>query len=117
MPKEQKQPSLEELLELARAYGVEDNELFRSACCRYAAQVEMIDRMRKEIDAQGFLVEHVNVRGTKNLEPHPLAVQLPKYIDSANRTMALMLDLIRHLGTKPATQGNRLQEIMRETGD
>ena len=113
---QQRQPSLDELLELAEAYGVRENELFVSACHRYVDQVALIDRMQREIDETGLLVEHVNVRGGKNLEPHPLTVQLPKYIDTANKTMTLMLDLIRQLGTKPAPP-SRLQEIMLDPED
>ena len=92
-------PTYEKIMEEAKRYHVDGNALFVSACTRYAGQVEMIDKIRAQIDKDGLMVEHTNVKGDVNTDVNPLTVQLPKYIDTANKTLSLMLDIIQRLGT------------------
>ena len=87
-----------EIMKLARAYGVDGNAFFVSAADRYAAQVEMIKGIREQIESDGLMIEHRNVKGDVNIDINPLTVQLPKYIDTANKTLSLMLDIIQRLG-------------------
>ena len=88
----------DEIMKLAKAYGVDENAFFVSAADRYAAQVEMIKNIREKIAADGMMIEHRNVKGDVNVDINPLTVQLPKYIDTANKTLSLMLDIIQRLG-------------------
>ena len=49
------------------------------------------------------MIEHTNVKGDINVDVNPLTVQLPKYIDTANKTLSLMLDIIQRFGTTITT--------------
>ena len=100
----QKKLTYADIMKLAETYGVSSNTFFASAADRYVGQVEMIDRIRKQIDEDGLMIEHTNVKGDTNVDVNPLTVQLPKYIDTANKTLSLMLDIVQRLG-KPSDDG------------
>ena len=101
----------DDIMKLAADYGVENNAVFVSAANRYAIQVKMIDDMKAKIEEDGLMIEHKNVKGDVNVDVNPLTVQLPKYIDTANKTLALMLDIIGKLGTA-APAGDKLGEFL-----
>lgn len=102
-------------MKLAAECGVDKSPLFLSAARRYVDQVAIIDRIKAELDAQGLVIEHVNVRGGVNIEAHPLAATLPKHVDAANRTLTVMLAIIKEHGVK--APGSRLQEMMFDLND
>ena len=95
-----------DIMKLAETYGVSGNAFFTSAAERYVGQVEMIDRIRNQIDEDGLMIEHTNVKGDTNVDVNPLTVQLPKYIDTANKTLSLMLDIVQRLGRPADDQGD-----------
>ena len=86
--------SFDELMELAERYGVRDNVLFVSAANRYAGQLEIIRKIQEDLDDRGLTFEVIGSTGQKKVEAHPMASQLPKYNDTANKTLGVMLDII-----------------------
>ena len=100
-----------EIMKLAKDYGVDTNAIFVSAAERYSVQVEMIEKMRQQIEKDGLMIEHTNVKGDVNSDVNPLTVQLPKFIDVANKTLALMLDIIAKLGSA-APVGDKLGDFL-----
>ena len=107
-----KKLTFDEIMDLADQYGVKDNILFVSAAKRYAGQLEMIEKMQEALK-DGLYIEKINTNGAKNLEANPLVSQLPKYNDTANKTLSAMLDIISKLGT-PAPAGDNLGEFLSE---
>jgi len=105
--------SFDELMELAERYGVRDNVLFVSAANRYAGQLEIIRKIQEDLDARGLTFEVTGSTGQKKVEAHPMASQLPKYNDTANKTLGVMLDIIQRLGTA-APAGDKLGEFLNE---
>jgi hypothetical protein len=108
-----KKQSFDEIMKLADQYGVKDNVLFVSASQRYAGQLDLIEKLQSEIASIGLTVKKVNVNGGINLDANPLVAQLPKYNDTANKTLGVMLDIIAKLGTA-APAGDKLSEFMNE---
>ena len=104
--------SFDEIMKLAEQYGVKDNVLFVSAADRYAGQIKIIQEMQKSV-AGGLLMKSVGSMGQEKVETNPLVVQLPKYNDTANKTLSIMLDIIARLGT-PAPAGDKLGEFLNE---
>lgn len=100
-----------DIMKLAKDYGVDTNAIFVSAADRYAIQVKMIQDIKAQIEKDGLMIIHKNVKGDENADVNPLTVQLPKYIDTANKTLALMLDIIEKLGTA-APVGDKLGEFL-----
>lgn len=104
--------SFDEIMELAEQYGVKDNVLFVSAADRYAGQVKIIQDMQESV-ADGLLMKTVGSMGQEKVETNPLVIQLPKYNDTANKTLGVMLDIIQRLGA-PAPAGDKLGEFLSE---
>ena len=108
-----KKLSFDEIMKLAEQYGVKDNVLFVSAADRYAGQMEMIQKIQEDLDERGLVMEVIGSTGQKKVEAHPMAGQLPKYNDTANKTLGVMLDIIGKLGTA-APAGDKLGEFLNE---
>ena len=105
-----KKLSFDEIMALAESYGVKDNVLFVSAADRYASQIKIIDKMQDNI-GEGLLMKTVGSMGQEKVETNPLVAQLPKYNDTANKTLGVMLDIIQRLGTT-APVGDKLSEFL-----
>ena len=105
--------SFDEIMKLADQYGVRDNVLFVSAAERYAGQMEMIRKIQADLDERGLIYEIIGSTGQQKIEANPLAGQLPKYNDTANKTLGVMLDIIDKLGTA-APAGDKLSEFLNE---
>ena len=107
-----KKLTFNDIMELADQYGVKDNVLLVSAADRYAGQIKIIQEMQESV-AGGLLMKSVGSMGQEKVETNPLVVQLPKYNDTANKTLSIMLDIIARLGT-PAPAGDKLGEFLNE---
>ena len=107
-----KKPTFEEIMKLAETYGVDDNVLFVTASQRYAGQLEMIEKIQANLHERGLVMEVIGSTGQKKMEAHPMAAQLPKYNDTANKTLSVMLDIIQKLGTA-APVGDKLGEFLK----
>jgi hypothetical protein len=105
--------SFAEIMRLAEQYGVKDNVLFVSAADRYTGQMEMIKKIQADLDERGLVFDVIGSTGQKKIEAHPMAAQLPKYNDTANKTLGVMLDIIQRLGTE-APAGDKLGEFLNE---
>lgn len=105
--------SFDEIMELADQYGVKENVLFVSAAERYAGQMDLIRKIQEDLEDKGLIFEVIGSTGQKKIEAHPMASQLPKYNDTANKTLGVMLDIIGKLGTA-APAGDKLGEFLNE---
>ena len=95
----QKAITYNELIKMAQTYGVDKNALFVSAANQYIIQQGVIEMIRAALaDDDRAVVTKEYVKGRENLQANPLILQLPKHIDSANRTLSTMLDIIQQLG-------------------
>ncbi len=105
--------TFDDIMKLAEQYGVADNVLFVSASRRYAGQMEMIQKIQEDLENRGLIYCIVGSTGQQKIEANPLAAQLPKYNDTANKTLGVMLDIILKLGTA-APAGDKLGEFLSE---
>ena len=108
-----KKLTFNDIMKLADQYGVKDNVLFVSAADRYTGQMEMIEKIQADLKERGLTFEVIGSTGQKKIEAHPMAGQLPKYNDTANKTLGVMLDIISKLGSA-APAGDKLGEFLSE---
>jgi len=108
-----KKLTFDEIMELAELYGVKDNVLFVTASQRYAGQLEMIESIQEDLRDRGMVITKLNTNGDEVPVANPLVSQLPKYNDTANKTLGVMLDIIAKLGTA-APAGDKLGEFLNE---
>lgn len=103
--------TFEDLMDLARCYGVENNALFIAAAQQYELQQMAIRMMREEIEKGELTTTKTYLKGTENAYANPLIKELPKHSDSANKTLSVMLDIIQKLGTKEPA-GDKLGDFL-----
>ena len=107
-----KKMTFDEIMDLAELYGVKDNVLFVSAAQRYAGQIQVIENMQEHLKG-GLMLATTGSMGQQKVEAHPLVAQMPKYNDTANKTLSVMLDIITKLGQKTEAK-SALSELMDE---
>ena len=91
----------EELLRMAKQYGVDQNALFLAAAKQYDLQQKVIDLLREGIEEGDLTTQKTYISGQANDYAAPLVKELPKHSDAANRTAGIILDIIVKLGQKP----------------
>lgn len=100
------------LKRMAKEYGVDKNALFLSALNQYSVQQKVIDDINRILsDEDSLMTTKEYVKGRENVYANPLVRELPKHADAANRTVNVMLDIIKTLGHKKQT-GSKLEGLM-----
>lgn len=87
-----------EILKLAEDAGVNENFLFVTTFDRYQTQLDILDKLQGEIQKNGVLVTKQYVRGTSNVYTAPAIKEYNRTADSANKTCALLLKIIKNFG-------------------
>ena len=105
--------TFDEIMEMAELYGVKDNVLFVTASKRYSGQLDMIEKIQTDLNKRGLMITKVNTNGDDVPIANPLVAQMPKYNDTANKTLGVMLDIIQRLGTA-APAGDKLGDFLNE---
>ena len=95
-----KTATYDELLEMAKSYGVDKNALFLAAAKQYDLQQRVIDLLREGIEEGDLTTQKTYLKGQANDYAAPLVKELPKHSDAANRTAGTILDIIVKLGQK-----------------
>jgi hypothetical protein len=108
-----KTATYKELMQMAEDYGVSENALFLSAANNYQIQKKLIDRISETIEQDETIVAKEYVKDRENLQAHPLIKELPKHMDSANKSLAMMLNIVTQLGEKKTT-GDKLSQFTDE---
>lgn len=110
----QKKTTYDELMKLAKRFGLEDNEMFISCANQYDLQQKVISNIKKAIEDDDLVVSKEYVKNRTNVYANPLIKELPKHSDSANKTLGMMLDIIKSLGKEQIAKKSKLEEFMNE---
>lgn len=86
----------QEILRIAEESGVQSNFFFLTTFKRYQVQLNMLNKFEKTMNEQGMLVTKEYVKGRKNLYSSPAVKDYNSTTDSANRTVATLLKIIRN---------------------
>lgn len=109
-----KPKTYQDLMEEAKKYGVDNNALFVQAAEQYSMQFAVIQQIKRTLQKDKNLITSKEyVKGRENVCAHPLIRELPKHVDSANKTLGVMLEILTKLGKPPAPEG-KLAELMRD---
>ena len=84
-----------EILKIAEENGVQSNFFFVTTFKRYQVQINVLNELEKTINDEGMLVKKEYVKGRKNLYTNPAVTEYNKTTDSANKTVATLLKIIR----------------------
>ena len=91
----------DELLKMAKSYGVDRNALFLAAAKQYDLQQRVIEMLKAGIEESELTTSKTYISGQPNDYAAPLVKELPKHSDAANRTAGIILDIIVKLGREP----------------
>ena len=98
-----------DLLKMAKSYGVDRNALFLTAAKQYDLQQRVIAMLNAGIEDGELTTSKTYIAGQSNDYAAPLVKELPKHSDAANRTAQVILDIIVKLGQKPEENAGGLE--------
>lgn len=101
-----------EILRLAQESGVQSNYFFATTFDRYLVQLRILDDLKKAIESEGMLVEKEYVRGRKNLYTNPAVSDFNRTTDSANKTVATLMRIIKSFGVEEANESDPLMSLI-----
>jgi tRNA(Phe) wybutosine-synthesizing methylase Tyw3 len=103
----------EEILRIAETSGVQSNFLFITVFKRYQVQLNNLTKLEIALkqDARPT-VNKEYVKGRENVVIHPLIQQYDKTTDSANKTVATLLRIIRTFSVGENQDLDRKDDLM-----
>lgn len=102
-----------EILEIAEKHGVKQNFFFLTTFKRYQVQIGILNDLEKTIREEGTLVTKEYVKGRKNVYSHPAISDYNRTIESANKTVVTLIEIITTLrDCQDCDESNPLLEIL-----
>lgn len=86
----------QEIIKIAEESGVQSNFFFITTFKRYQVQLNMLTELEKKMKDDGMLVTKEYVKGRKNLYSNPALKEYNTTTDSANRTVATLMKIIKN---------------------
>ncbi len=99
-----------ELIRMAEEGGVEQNYFFTTTFERYKMQLNMLERLRKEIDAGELLIQKEYVRGRECTVANPAINEYNKTSQSANQTVSILIKIIKTFASGPVLGGAKAKQ-------
>ena len=94
----------QEIIKIAEESGVQSNFFFLTTFKRYQVQLKMLDDLEKAIKEDGATVTKEYVKGRKNLYSNPALRDYNTTTDSANRTVATLMKIIKNYNVSEITE-------------
>ena len=98
MGKKDLEQQADEIVKLAEESGLQSNYFFVTTFERYKVQLKILEELKKAIEDEGMLVTKEYVKGRKNIYTNPAIGDFNRTTDSANKTVATLMRIIKNLG-------------------
>jgi hypothetical protein len=95
MAKKSLKAQANEILRLAEESGLQSNYFFVTTFERYQVQLQILEDLKQAINDEGMLVSKEYVKGRKNLYTNPAVSDFNRTTDSANKTVATLLRILK----------------------
>lgn len=92
-----------EILKIAEDSGVQSNFFFLTTFKRYQVQLKILTELEKSLKEDGMQVTKEYVKGRKNLYSNPAIQDYNRTTDSANKTVATLMRILRNFGVDDNT--------------
>ena len=86
----------QEIIRIAEESGVQSNFFFITTFKRYQVQLNMLTELEKAIKEDGVTTTKEYVKGRKNVYSSPAVKDYNTTTDSANRTVATLMKIIKN---------------------
>lgn len=93
----------QEIIRIAEESGVQSNFFFITTFKRYQVQLNILTELEKTIKSEGALVTKEYVKNRKNLYTNPAISDYNRTTDSANKTVATLMRILRNFGVDDNT--------------
>lgn len=90
----------EEIMRIAEESGVQSNFFFITTFKRYQVQLNILTDLEKVMKDEGMLVSKEYVKGRKNLYSNPAVAEYNRTTDSANKTVATLMRILRNFNVE-----------------
>ena len=94
----------QEILRIAEESGVQSNYFFITTFKRYQTQLVMLYDLEKSIKEDGAIVTKEYIKGRKNVYTNPAFKDYNTTTDSANRTVATLMKIIKNYNVNDTTE-------------
>lgn len=94
----------EEILRIAEESGVQSNYFFITTFKRYQVQLTILYQLEQALKDDGMLVSKEYVKGRKNLYSNPAVAEYNKTTDSANKTVACLMKIIKNYNVEDSNK-------------
>ena len=94
----------QEILRIAEESGVQSNYFFITTFKRYQMQLVILYELEQTLKDEGMLVSKEYVKGRKNLYSNPALKDYNTTTDSANRTVATLMKIIKNYNVSDTTE-------------
>jgi len=103
----------QEIIRIAEESGVQSNFFFVTTFKRYQVQLNNLTRVEKALqEDKRPTVDKSYVKGRENMMINPLIAQYDKGTDSANKTVATLLRIIRNFGVSDGEEEKERDDLM-----
>lgn len=89
-----------EIIRIAEESGVQSNFFFLTTFKRYQVQLNILSDLETEMKKDGLLVSKEYVKGRKNLYCNPAVAEYNKTTDSANKTVATLMRILKNFNVE-----------------
>ena len=94
----------QEIMKIAEESGVQSNFFFLTTFKRYQVQLNLLNDLEKRIKEDGATVTKEYVKGRKNVYSNPALKDYNTTTDSANRTVATLMKIIKNYNVSETTE-------------
>lgn len=88
----------QEIIRIAEESGAQSNFFFLTTFRRYQVQLNILSDLEKSLKAEGMTVTKEYVKGRKNLYSNPAIAEYNRTTDSANKTVATLMRILKNYG-------------------
>ena len=93
-----------EIIKIAEENGVQSNYFFVTTFERYQMQLKILNELESAIEEHGLLVTKEYVKGRGNVYSSPAVAEYNKTTDSANKTVATLMKIIKNFNVEEKTE-------------
>ena len=94
----------EEILRIAEESGAQSNFFFVTTFKRYQVQLKILDDLETALQEEGMTVTKEYVKGRKNLYSNPAISDYNRTTDSANKTVATLMRILKNYGVNETSE-------------
>ena len=90
------------ILKMAEETGLTNNYFFVTTFERYQTQMEILEQLKETIHSKDLVVSKEYIKGKENLYSNPAIVAYNRTTDSANKTVATLLRILKSFEAESA---------------